>query len=221
MPRTRRFALVAALALLGALAMAGCGRSQPGTAAYVGDTRYTERQIDTIAGELRGSPAARDVGSPRTTAVGWLVLSDLARRAAAERSLEIPPADYAGYARQLDLPADAAAVKAVAEWVAVRDLIAERAEPVTPTDADIREAYNALRAEPGAEQLTYEEVADRLRQDPNLPVMVAVRNMLRDAAGRHRLVVNPRYRPLVTEVGWLPLVLAGGSEQVTDRARRT
>ena len=54
MPPIRRFAIIAVLLLAGGLALAGCGKAQPGTAAYVGDTRYTERHVDDLVARSTG-----------------------------------------------------------------------------------------------------------------------------------------------------------------------
>jgi hypothetical protein len=231
MPRTRRSALVAVLALAGGLALTGCGRAQPGTAAYVGETRYTERQIDTIVDEIRSSASGNQLPNPRATVVGWLVMADLGRRAAEERSITIPASDYDLLAEQTGLPSDSATVRAVADWAAVYNAIARRvttdqqAGPVTPSDEDLREIYEVLHADPRLEDLTFEEVAAQLRQIPEVAISVAVRNALREAAAKHRLVVNPRYRPLVAnlplagELNNLPLVLAVGSDLVAERSQ--
>jgi hypothetical protein len=220
MPRIRHVALLAVFALAGGLTLGGCGRAQPGTAAYVGPTRYTERQIDTIVGQLRKSPIAEDVSSPRLAAVSWLVIGHLAREAAAERSIAVPPADYTGIGQQLGSPADSALTHAVADWVTARTALQQRAEPVAPTEQDLREIFDGLRQNPQfPRNVTFEQAAAQLRNNPDLPLAVSMRNMLRDAANRHKVVVNPRYRPLRADVGDIPLVLAVGSDSVVDLPR--
>jgi hypothetical protein len=221
MPRTRRFALVAVLALAGGLVLAGCGRSQPSAAAYVGGTRYSERQVDAIAEQIRASPIADQLASPRVSALQWLVLGDLARKAAAERSIAVPPSDYNGLGQQMGVSPGSQMVHAYADWVAVRTVIAQRADPVAPSEEDLREVFDTLRREPDfPPNVTFEQAAEQLRADEDLPLLVGVRNVLRDVANKHKVVVNPRYRPLVVDLGSLHLVLAEGSGLVTDLPSR-
>jgi hypothetical protein len=68
--------------------------------------------------------------------------------------------------------------------------------------------------------MTVDQVIQQLGADPNLPRVVGVRDVLADAARRHRLTINPRYRPLVANVGDIPLTLAEGSDAVTELATR-
>jgi hypothetical protein len=221
LPRTRRVALVAALALLAGVALVGCGRSQPATAAYVGDTRYTERQVDAIADDISKLPSSDDDDPPRVQAVSLLVVNDLARRAAQAQSIAVPPSDYDGVARVTDLPDDSALVRVVGDWRAVASALSQRVSPVQPTEDDLREVFLGLRSNPNVPAgLTYEAVADQLRDDTQLPQMVAVRNVLREAAVKHGVVLNPRYRPLRVDLGdgerRVPFLIAEGSDVVTD-----
>ena len=61
MPSPRRSVIVAVLVLLAGLGFAGCGRAQPGVAFYIGDTRYTEKQIDEIVDEIAAAVPGVDV----------------------------------------------------------------------------------------------------------------------------------------------------------------
>jgi hypothetical protein len=224
MPPIRRFAIFAVLVLAGGLALAGCGNTQPGTAAYVGDTRYTERQVDEIMDEISRSIAGTRPARPRELIVSLQVLIDLSRRVADERSLAIPPADYDAYARGLGLPVEARWVRLRAEFNAVASAMLRGVSPVTPTEADLREIYDALVIEPGLEPgTTYEQVAEILRTNVGLPSVLGIRNVLREQAAKVGVVVNPRYRPLIANLGDgdlpMPIVLGERSDVVTDLRR--
>jgi hypothetical protein len=221
MPPIRRFAIIAVLLLAGGLALAGCGKAQPGTAAYVGDTRYTERHVDDIVAEVNRSIPTTRPERPRQLVVSILVLLDLTRRVADERSLEIRPPDYVGYSRGLGLPVGSEWVRLRAEFVAAGAALLRGVQPVVPTDADLRDIYEAWRIDPGLQPgVTYEEVAEELRTNTSLPPLVGIRNVLRDQAAKVGLVVSPRYRPLIANIGDsalpMPLVLGGSTGVVVD-----
>jgi hypothetical protein len=220
MSRIRRFALLAVLALAAGVVLSGCGTAQPGTAAYVDGTRYTEKQVDAIAAELRRSAVASQVVSARIEAVRWLVLGDLARRAAAERSITVPGADYAGIAAQLGLPQSSLTARTAAEWIAARNAVVAKAEPVAPSQDDVRNVYEALKLDPQfPKDVTFEQAAGQIQADPDLPLAVGVRNIFDEVANKSDVVVNPRYRPLFIDFGSLRLVVAAGSDLVTDLPR--
>ena len=202
MPRSRRLAAVAVFVLLGALALAGCGKSQPGTAAYVGDTRYTERQLDDLLDELRDArPGAEIAAETRGLALSRLILLDLARRVADARHLDVPNAAYAEYAEAAGLPASSKLVRMGAEYEAIGGAIAAKVQPVTPTEKDYQEIWNVLRKDPRLRpDVTYDVVVDVLSSDQSLPAYLGVRNALREQATRTKVVVNPVYRPLIGTV---------------------
>ena len=212
MPSPRRSAIVAVLVLLAGLAFAGCGRAQPGTAAYVGDVRITERRVDGLVEEIKRFAEGRDTTGARRAMVSILVMRELVLRAAAERSIPAPEPDLAGTARNLGLPADAEVVRLQAELVAVGRALIMLAEPVQPTDEDFREIYDSIRTDPDFDQAnTYEEIAEDLRANPALPKSLGARKILVEQAKKDGLEVNPRYRPLVRylEAG-VPLVMSEG-----------
>ena len=223
MPRSRPFAAVAALALLGALALTGCGKAQPGTAAYVGDTRYTERQLDTLVDEIRRVPSEAQPPDPRGWVLARLILGDIARRVATERNIPVPAAEYDENAQRLGLPADSPLVRLRAEFDAVAGALVAQVEPVPATEDDYREIWDALRRDPRlVPGTTYEQVVDVLRNDTSVPLALGVRQVLREQAAKTRIVVNPVYRPLIVNIGIgdapLPLLLGEDAGFVADLA---
>jgi hypothetical protein len=217
MPRTRRIALLVALGLTASLGLAGCGKAQLSVAAYVGQHRYTERQIDRFAKEARDAGRTEAFADVRTFGVSTLVLNDLAHRAVARLGLAVGPADYAGAAESLHLPESATFARLSAEFEAAANAIQTNVQPVRPTDADLREIYDAgiARGEL-APNAKFSDVADDLRSNTRVPVVLAVRNVLRDEAAKVKVVVNPRYTPLVASVGGIPLEVSIGSGVVKD-----
>jgi hypothetical protein len=221
MPRSRPFAAIAALALLGALALTGCGKAQPGTAAYVGDTRYTERQLDTLVDEIRRIPSEAQPPDPRDWVLARLILGDIARRVATERNITVPAAEYDEGAARLRLPANSPLVRLLAELDAMVGALAAQVEPIPATEDDYREIWDSLRRDPRLEPgTTYEEVAEFLRNNTSLPLALGLRQVLREQAAKTRIVVNPVYRPLILPIGnaGLPLLLGEDAGFVADLA---
>jgi outer membrane murein-binding lipoprotein Lpp len=231
----RRLAIVAVLGILGVLVLSGC-RSQPRVAAYVGNTRYTEAQVDKIITNAQQLPTANlpedkkrqvesqkqqilaDMGTLRRDVVSALVLGDLGRRIAADRHVDVPPVDYAAFADQFQALSGAELTRVQADWIAVATALVQTVQPKSPTEADIRAIFNALRASnrlpAGA---TLQDVAAaydnaRTRQ------VVGLRDLMAEAARQQQVTINPRYRPLTVSLGDVPLPLAVGSDVVTDVA---
>src|SRR5262245_16005368 len=140
MPRRRRLAAVAALALLAALVLTGCGKAQPGTAAYVGDTRYTESHLDDLIDEIR-QVAPDQAEKLREQVLIQLILSDLAHRAAEAADVTVPPAGYDEYAQELGMPADSKFVQLVAGYAAAIGALRDSVEPVQPTEEEFQDIW--------------------------------------------------------------------------------
>lgn len=91
MQRARRAAVFAALALAGALALTGC-RAEPGVALYVGDTRYTQQQVDGLAEQLATIPGIGTADS-RKQVIQWVVARDVGKRIVADQKWPEPRVD--------------------------------------------------------------------------------------------------------------------------------
>ena len=217
MPTPRRSVLVAVLVLLAGLGFAGCGRAQPGVAFYIGDTRYTEKQLDAMVDEIRAALPDIDASDLRDNAVNGLVLRDLAQRAAEEKSVAVPTADYAGTAQRLRLPENAKLTRVLAESSAAANALVAVAAPVPATDKDLRDIYEVLAEAAGDQQLKpYDEVAQLLRADAFLPKVLGVRDLLVEQAEMVGVEVNPRYLPLTASLGEVPVPLTDGIGTVVD-----
>jgi hypothetical protein len=217
MPTPRRSVLVVVLVLMAGLGFAGCGRAQPGVAFYIGDTRYTEKQIDEMVDEIRSAVPGVDVGDVRDNAVNALVVRDLARRAAEAKSVDVPAPDYAGTAQRVRLPENAELTRALAESSAAASALVNVANPVQATDKDLRGIYEVLLEAAGDQQLKpYDEVAALLRADAFLPKVLGVRDVLVEQAKKVGVEVNPRYLPLTASLGEVPVPLTDGIGVVVD-----
>lgn len=211
MPSPRRSVMFAVLVLVAGLAFAGCGRAQPGTAAYVGDFRITESRVDEMVEDVRRSAPNRTLTGLRILVVGTLVMSELATRTAEELSIPVQAPAYESVARSTGLPADSGLARAIAELNAAETALIRRATPVQPTDKDLRDIYEGLRnTQSIPDTASYEAVAQELRADESLPGVLGARKLLLEHAEKIGMEVSPRYRPLTAGVGGVgaPLVLA-------------
>jgi len=218
MQRVRRLRAIVAIAAVGVLAVAGLAgcRSEPNVAAYVGDTRFTEKQINEVVDEVADRVNEGRLGGVRQNVVSWLVLGDLGRRVAAEQQVSIPPVDVVGAAEQAQLPADTKLAKAFAEWVTVGTALLQVAPDSQPSQADLRAIFESLVDQGQVpEGTTFEMVASQLIT-PDTAKLVGLRNLLSEAAEQHKLAVNPRYRPLNVALGDIPFPLALEASAVSD-----
>lgn len=193
-----RLASVAALVTVGALALTGCGRSQPGVAAYVGDRDITEGRVTAIIDEAKDQigETERTRAPQRTVVVTTLVLNDVCARLAADKNLtprnQLTP-EQVGQA--LGLPPTAEYVRETVKlYTCLSGLPA--GTPVAPTReelADIVARGKAAGAIP--QELPNEQAAAQLDGE-QLRAALGNRKVLADAVARYDVTVNPRYRPL-------------------------
>lgn len=210
----RRSVFVVVLGLLAGLGIAACGKAQPGVAFYIGGTRYTEKQIDEIVDEV--GELTDDRARVRESVVNALVLRDLGRRAAAEKSVNVPAADYQGTAQRLRFPEQSGLNRVVAESSAVANALVEAAPPAQPTEKDLRDIYDAAVGLYGDQTKPYDEIAQALKSDPFLPRILGVRNLISEQAKKVDVVVNPRYLPLTAQLGEVPVPITEGIGAVVD-----
>ncbi len=212
MQRIRRFVMVAAI-LLGGVTLAGC-QSQPGTAAYVGDTRITDSQVESLVATIQADIDKSHPGSTvpagdlREIVVEHSVFNELAKRYAAEKGIAVAHPDYKAASDQIGLPADDPYVRLSADEDAYRTALLSKVTPVQPTEADIRAVYDKV-TKVVSNVGPYEQVRPAIVALPSLAPALGLRAALSDAANRYDVGVSPRYQPLelaLTMVGTNPSV---------------
>jgi hypothetical protein len=207
MQRARRLAPLAALALVGTLALTGC-RSQPGTAIYIGSTAYSETYVNGLAEQLQKLPGFTR-GDGRTRATEWLVVRDLGKRMVAEKGWPAPEVDEQSAVTQIqgalqaggsggaqDIRSFQPLIKVYAEYEAYRGALQQHAAPVELTNADYADLYQRYKAA-GLLPANLDEAAFRqgLPQEdqqliqPNL----GLRELYNEAIRKASVRVNPQY----------------------------
>jgi parvulin-like peptidyl-prolyl isomerase len=215
----RRLPLIAVLGLAGLAGLAAC-RADPAVAAYVGDVRITEAEVDQVVDDLRAEVGGsieqeladlaeeldqaalaeqeaqrfgeleRQLAAVRTQVVEMRVITVAATGYAQREQLAVPDPDRAQVGTDLGLPADSSYVAVVAEFVAVRDALRDSVEPVPPTEADQREVYENLVAE--GLTASFAQVRPEL-DEQLLGRPVALRNLLTELVTQADIQLNPRY----------------------------
>jgi hypothetical protein len=192
MPR-RRLLTVAAAGVLAIAALAGC-RAEPGKAAYVGSTAYTDKQVKQVADQIGGAK----VDFSGTAGVTELyVMRDVAQRLVTEKgwkgSQSFSATQVAG---TFGVSADSEYARLRAEVQTVLEAIKEHAAPAKPTEADLRDIYS--RAKAGglitSPDQTFEAVSPNL-DSPELEAALGARAALADAIKRYDVAISPRYSP--------------------------
>lgn len=217
MHRTRRLASIAVIAMVGAVALAGC-RSEPGVAAYFGDQEITEDQVTEVIEDAKvklpepsGSPdagASPDPALPpgaeppkvpsRADVLSAILLTRLCEKFSAER----------GYQPQEEVPVEqvAAVVQAPADSRYARDaadlftclLSIPLDQSVRPTEEELADLVARARTAPGVvpPDTPDDAVANQLSGGQQYIQALTWKRALAQAAVDYDLTVNPRYRPL-------------------------
>jgi outer membrane murein-binding lipoprotein Lpp len=189
-------------ALLAVLTLTGC-QAAPGVAAYVGDIRLldsqVERDVEAIESDVAaaGRPLpAEAYGEVRQILVRLFVFNEVARRYAAERGYQVPPVDYQGVAGQIGLPATDPYVRLIAESEALRQTLLQHTQPATPTEAELLDAYRRIETTAPGRVPPFDEIRVELGELTELRQGVAIQRELVAAAQRYGVDVSPRYQPL-------------------------
>jgi hypothetical protein len=212
MQRARRVALLALLAVLGGLALAGC-RAEPAVAVYVGKAKYTHAYVDRVVNEI-GPTRHPAVVVNRQWVVRLLVTRDLAKQLAAEKSLTVEPADAAVFSDVLKLPAGSEFAKLWADVYALQRAVGATVTPAPVADDDLLRYYRAgVAAGVYPAGVSDDAVRTNLNNSTVLG-RLGLRNLLVEAAARQHVTVNPRFAPLA-----MPLLLQdSGSGQLYEVA---
>jgi hypothetical protein len=211
MQRARRVAIVAVLALVGGLALAGC-RSQPGAAIYVGAARYSEKYVDDLSEQFLKVPGFnRSAG--RQTVAQWIVMRDLGKRMVADNGWPAPKVDKDAAkgqfqdALQSSDPATAQKtidsidplIRLYAEFQGYNAATQQHAQPAQPTDADYADLYQRAKAaglvEPGTDEAGYRQALGA-QNDQLFRANIGLRNMYLETIKKANVSVNPKYAPV-------------------------
>lgn len=186
--------IVVALSVLAAVVLTGC-RSQPGVAAYVDDTRYTDASVEQMTASVQHLIAEGATGNVRQQIVADEVFVDIAKRYAKEHDYPAPTVHVDAVTAQYKLPPDNAWAKLTAEADAYRQLLLQHADKVTPTDAELRDIYDRAVAAHLADPNAFDAIKPQILAIDGVAQAVAVKRALTDAVRRYHVTVNPRYQP--------------------------
>jgi len=196
----RRLVPVVALALLGALGLAGC-RAQPTVAAYVDQTKITEEQVDAMVADAKAkaaTPEEQGTRAPgRGDVVSTIVLNQLCDDLQKQQGFNKPPVSTEQIKQSEGTPSSSEFAKIRANlWSCLSGVPVETQEP---TDAELRELYNLAKAA-GAVDVPFEDIRAQLAADQSVRQALAIDRTLTEAAKGKDITVNPRYRPLMFPV---------------------
>lgn len=201
---------------------------QPGAAAFVGDDRITQAQVNDVFQSIVDAPAytnvrQSDYANIRTSVAGALIMRDLTKRVAADQHIEIPPADYATMAKQTKLPQSNRYVRLEAENQAAINTLRNEAWDTPPSDSDVRAIYDTLAAQ--GFTMPYQQAGPQIKKAPKVGQTAALRGTFEGAIKKYGVDVNPRYGELKYPLdavhvgplsGYLTVDLGEGSPKVVD-----
>lgn len=215
MQRTRRLASITVIAMVGAVALAGC-RSEPGVAAYLGDRKITEEQVTAVIDDAKrllapsptpggASPSPDEVlpGMPqpktpaRADVLGIMLLDAVCDKLSAERGYQpqeqILPEQVAAL---VSAPAESLHARNAAElYTCLFSIPVDQS--VTPTKEDLADLVARARTAPDVVPpgTPDEAVAQRL-SGPEYLRALSNKRLLEKVIADADVTVNPRYRPL-------------------------
>jgi hypothetical protein len=210
-----RFVSVAALAAVGVLVISGCGRAQPGIAAYVGDTSYSIERVEAVfddaqtkyaeavqsaATQSGATPSPEQLRSTltRQDVVNLLVGLDLGKRVAAANQIQLPDRISTEQVAQAQgMPTNTEYMTLAAEWYDVYQALTEKLPPAELSDASIMAVYQALveahAIRPG---LSAAEIKQTFGDGAFVRSASAVSAALQTEAKNAGASINPRFRPV-------------------------
>jgi hypothetical protein len=207
MQRVRRGALVAVLALIGALVLTGC-RSEPGIAAYVGSEKITIDQVEAMVDAVDKVNAGRTadvqpgpVPISRQLVLALMVYGDLAHQLVSDRSLTPNPQFVDVVARGYGIPPAHPYAQLLGNYLDSIDILGKNAGTAAPSRDQILRYYrtgvDAQMFPPG---LSDDNVVAQGSQAATIVGFLNAQTMLDDWAKKRHLTVNPRYTPLAMPV---------------------
>lgn len=196
--RRRRIAAVVALGALALGALSAC-RADAGTAAFVGDTRFTQAQINSAVAGTKDAAASRS--DLQHQYVTDLVYVQVLRRYAAAQGIDLtePTADLISQtATDLGAPESNPFVKAHAQAQTYGVQLAAKADPVTPTDAELQPMYQRAVAAGLADPKNFAQFKTTILSVPDFARYVGLQKQLEKAVATDNISINPRYAPTCT-----------------------
>jgi hypothetical protein len=197
----RRLSAVAVVGAVALVALAGCRIESPADAAYVGNTRHSQVDVDKIVDRLKADGAAFEDSQKtavRQRVVGDLVFLDVAKRYATEKGYPAPPVNTDALASAYQLPATDDFVKLEAQALAYQTMLTQKVAPATVTPADYHEAYELLLQQEAVQPGSEPAVTQQLQQQfgGQLGAVLGLRHELTGAMKRYGTSVNPRLLPV-------------------------
>jgi hypothetical protein len=206
MHRARRLASVAVVASLAVTVLSAC-RSQPSVAAYVGDQRITEAQVQTVWDNAKSAAATQ----PATDANGQPVPFGLQRGEIVQVLATIPvldaiakqdgltpgPIDANTASQDTGLPATTTYTKAYAqEHALLAALKSKNQNAPTASDADLQELHQNLLTAGAQVDPNFASFKSTLTPDQSQQVNASAavgQEVEKAVAGPLNVRVNPRY----------------------------
>jgi hypothetical protein len=210
MQRVRRLASAAVVASLAVAGLSAC-RSEPSVAAYVGDARITESQVQAILDQTRDEVAGAPPSSKaamrvtRDLVVSTLVINDVMADVAGRHGVTLPAdLQLSKYAAALELPetADFVRLFATSRQYVPALLAVTKTGPV-PTEAEQKQVYDALvtagAVKPGTPVAQFWAGLNE-QEKQTVQISTGVLREIGEVAAPLRIRVNPRYGPVTFSV---------------------
>jgi hypothetical protein len=195
----RRMATVAVLGALAAAALSSCGL-KPETAATVGSTTITEKQVDQSVDSTGGK-------ATRVAVVQDMVIGTACKNYASEKKISFDPAQAAQQLSQQGVPSGAY-LNTLASKNACLAAIVEEGD-TRPTEAELRKLYDDVTKLNPKGIGTYEQAKQQFLQNQTVTNAFGVRHVYTKIAKDQHISVNPRYRTLT-----FPLLATANQEIV-------
>jgi hypothetical protein len=197
----RRMAAVAVLGAVAAAALASCGL-QPDKAASVGDTAFTEKQVDA---------AVKAAGGQRTRSqvVQDMVIAESCKQYAKANNVTY---DAAAVAKQLGEQGLGAGIyqDVLATRTACMTAVTKDPAELAPTEAELHKLYDDVtKIDPSLLGTSFDQAKQQLLQNEQVTNAFAQQHAVTKVTKDQDISVNPRYRTLT-----MPLLATQGNDVV-------
>jgi hypothetical protein len=196
---------IVAVAVAGMLVLAGLTacRSEPGSAAFVSETRITSAQVEDVLDGLKANGVKIDPtleGEYRREITSEMVYVQVAQRYAAAHDYGDPKIDAQTVATQSRLPVSDKFVQLRARAEGYSVLLESKATPVAVSDAEYNAAADLAIAQ--GVRLPRDAIAARIKSGfaDQMGRGIAVRDELTKAIRQYDVSVNPRFAPAATSL---------------------